>query len=100
MKRTPFELLVGIKRHQKEDLNLISPLNSVLEEQFVESHETLHVDAKQNTLKIQHENRWHYNLCQKAPHKYKIGDFVAIKTQFGPGLKFRSKFLNPSKSLN
>ena len=83
--------------HQK-DLHLINLLNSVLEEQFIVSHKTLRTDAKQNILKIQRENRRHYNLRRKTPHKYKVGDLVAIKrTQFGPGLKFRSKFLGPYK---
>ena len=82
---------------QKKDLNL---LNSVLEEQFVESRETLRTDAKQNILKIQQENRRHCNLRRKTPHKYKVADLVAIKrTQFGPGLKFRSKFLVLTKLL-
>jgi len=39
-----------------------------------------------------------YNLCRKEPTKYKLGDLVAIKrTQQGPGLKLRSKFIGPYK---
>ena len=40
----------------QKDFNLINLLNSDLEEQFINNHETLCADAKQNILKIQQEN--------------------------------------------
>lgn len=53
-------------------------------------------NAKEDILKIQNENRNRYNLRSKRSKQYQIGDLVAIKrTQFGPNLKLKQKFLGP-----
>lgn len=45
---------------------------------------------------MQDENRRTFNLRRRAPLKYKKNTLVAIKrTQFGPGLKLKAKFLGP-----
>ncbi|GBN00585.1 Transposon Ty3-G Gag-Pol polyprotein, partial [Araneus ventricosus] len=95
---TPFELLVGVKMRDKTDLKLRELIEEEIRSNFQESRENLRKDAKQQILKVQESNRKTYNLRRKPPNKYKINDIVAIKrTQHGPGLKFKSKFLGPYK---
>lgn len=58
-------------------------------------------DAKRQILKVQSENRKNFNLRRKPPTQYKVDDIIAIKrTQFGPGLKFRGKFLGPYRVIS
>ncbi|EFN70400.1 hypothetical protein EAG_03342, partial [Camponotus floridanus] len=53
-------------------------------------------EAREKIAKVQGENVKNFNKRRKTALKYTDGDLVAIKrTQFGPGLKFRSKFLGP-----
>ena len=52
--------------------------------------------AKLQILKIQDENEKNFNRKRKEPRKYSEGELVAIKrTQYGPGLKFKQKFIGP-----
>ncbi|GBO10219.1 hypothetical protein AVEN_268841-1 [Araneus ventricosus] len=82
----------------KTDLKLRELIEEEIRSNFQESRENLRKDAKQQILKVQESNRKTYNLRRKPPNKYKINDIVAIKrTQHGPGLKFKSKFLGPYK---
>ncbi|GFV01929.1 transposon Ty3-I Gag-Pol polyprotein [Trichonephila clavipes] len=51
------------------------------------------------TFAVQDENRRTYNLRRRQAHKYQLHDLVAIKrTQFGPGLKLKQKYLGPYKT--
>ncbi|GFU35396.1 uncharacterized protein TNCV_4505651 [Trichonephila clavipes] len=55
-------------------------------------------DAKKQIYKVQDENRRTYNLRCRQAHKYQLHDLVAIKrTQFGPGLKLKQKYLDHTK---
>ncbi|GBM66221.1 Transposon Ty3-I Gag-Pol polyprotein [Araneus ventricosus] len=95
---TPSELLVGVKMRDKTDLKIRELIKEEIRSNFQESRANLRKDAKQQILKEQESNRKTYNLRRKPPNKYKINDIVAIKrTQHGPGLKFKSKFLGPYK---
>ncbi|GFV17945.1 transposon Tf2-6 polyprotein [Trichonephila clavipes] len=54
--------------------------------------------CKKQIYKVQDENRRTYNLRRRQAHKYQLHDLVAIKrTQFGPGLKLKQKYLGPYK---
>ncbi|GFT17727.1 transposon Tf2-9 polyprotein [Trichonephila clavipes] len=93
----PFELLVGIKMRNKEDILIKDLLLEEMAKELLEQREFLRNDAKKNIETLQSENRKTYNRRKKAS-LYKEGDLVAIqRTQFGAGLKLRPKFLGPYK---
>ncbi|GFX46766.1 hypothetical protein TNCV_4039141 [Trichonephila clavipes] len=95
-KWTPFELLVGIKMHNKEDILIKDLLLEEMAKELLEQREFLRNDAKKNIETLQSENRKTYNRRRKKASLYKEGDLVAIqRTQFGAGLKLRPKFLGP-----
>lgn len=93
---TPFEVLIGVKMRQKEDLKLRELLENEFRTIFQEDRDVLRTQAKEQLLKVQSENSKTYNLRRHKPTRYKVGDLVAIKrTQMGPGRKLRAKFLGP-----
>ncbi|GFX08268.1 retrovirus-related Pol polyprotein from transposon gypsy [Trichonephila clavipes] len=95
---TPFELLVGIKMRNKEDILIEDLLLEEMAKELLEQLEILRKDAKKNIETLQSENRKTYNRRRKKASLYKEGDLVAIqRTQFGAGLKLRPKFLGPYK---
>ncbi|GFV07429.1 hypothetical protein TNCV_1737841 [Trichonephila clavipes] len=97
-KWTPFELLVGIKTRNKEDILIKDLLLEEMAKELLEQREFLRNDAKKNIETLQSENRKTYNRRRKKASLYKEGDLVAIqRTQFGAGLKLRPKFLGPYK---
>ncbi|GFY02896.1 hypothetical protein TNCV_3507761 [Trichonephila clavipes] len=97
-KWTPFELLVGIKMRNKEDILIKDLLLEEMAKELLEQREFLRNDAKKNIETPQSENRKTYNRRRKKASLYKEGDLVAIqRTQFGAGLKLRPKFLGPYK---
>ncbi|GFT05232.1 uncharacterized protein TNCV_122751 [Trichonephila clavipes] len=63
-----------------------------------EQRDALRQGTKKQIYKVQDENRRTYNLRRRQAHKYQLHDLVAIKrTQFGPGLKLKQKYLGPYK---
>ncbi|GFX34355.1 transposon Tf2-9 polyprotein [Trichonephila clavipes] len=95
-KFTPFEVLIGVKMKQKEDLQIKHLLEDELSEQFINKRETLRNEAKENILRLQAKNKKQYNKHRKPAYNYKPGDTVAIqRTQFGTGLKLRPKYFGP-----
>ncbi|GFT63652.1 retrovirus-related Pol polyprotein from transposon 17.6 [Trichonephila clavipes] len=95
-KFTPFEVLIGVKVKQKEDLQIKHLLEDELSEQFINKRETLRNEAKENILRLQAENKKQYNKHRKPAYNYKPGEPVAIlRTQFGTGLKLRPKYFGP-----
>ncbi|GFU73476.1 retrovirus-related Pol polyprotein from transposon 412 [Trichonephila clavipes] len=97
-KWTPFELLVGIKMRNKEDILIKDLLLEEMAKELLEQREFLRNDAKKNIETLQSENRKTYTRRRKKASLYKEGDLVAIqRTQFGAGLKLRPKFLGPYK---
>ncbi|GFX58969.1 hypothetical protein TNCV_806731 [Trichonephila clavipes] len=97
-KWTPFELLVGIKMRNKEDILIKDLLLEEMAKELLEQREFLRNDAKKNIETLQSENRKTYNRRRKKASLYKEGDLFAIqRTQFGAGLKLRPKFLGPYK---
>ncbi|GFW29450.1 retrovirus-related Pol polyprotein from transposon 17.6 [Trichonephila clavipes] len=97
-KWTPFELLVGIKMRNKEDILIEDLLLEEIAKELLEQREFLRNNAKKNIETLQSENRKTYNRRRKKASLYKEGDLVAIqRTQFGAGLKLRPNFLGPYK---
>ncbi|GFX25935.1 transposon Tf2-6 polyprotein [Trichonephila clavipes] len=95
-KWTPFELLVGVKMRNKEDILIKDLLLEEMAKVLLEQRKFLRNDAKKNIETLQSENRKTYNRRRKKASLYKEGDLVAIqRTQFGAGLKLRPKFLGP-----
>lgn len=95
---TPFEVLLGVKMRQKEDLHILNLLEEELVEKFGNEREELRVEAMKNINRCQNEQRRYYNRKCKPARKYKENDVVAIeRTQFAPGLKLKGKYLGPYK---
>ncbi|GFV42942.1 retrovirus-related Pol polyprotein from transposon 17.6 [Trichonephila clavipes] len=99
-KCTPFELLIGTKMRNKEDILIKDLLLEEMAKELLEQREFLRNDAKRNIETLQSENRKTYNRRRTKASLYKEGDLVAIqRTQFGAGLKLRPKFLGPYKVM-
>ncbi|GFU10931.1 hypothetical protein TNCV_2934251 [Trichonephila clavipes] len=98
-KWTPFELLVGIKMRNKEDILIKDLLLEEMAKELLEQREFLRNDAKKNIETLQSEKiERRITEEERKASLYKEGDLVAIqRTQFGAGLKLRPKFLGPYK---
>ncbi|KAK9694734.1 hypothetical protein QE152_g33329 [Popillia japonica] len=71
-------------------------IDEEIETTFVEDRGKLREEAKKQILVCQEENRKTYNLRRRPARKYSVNDVVAIKrTQQGPGLKLKPKYLGP-----
>lgn len=94
--RAPCQLLFGVNIRLAEDINLRDLLEQEWATQFEEDREKLREAARKQIEKVQEENRRGFNKNRKPAKGYEEGDLVAIqRTQFGPGLKLKGKFLGP-----
>ncbi|KAG7295050.1 hypothetical protein JYU34_022520 [Plutella xylostella] len=97
---SPYELLIGTKMRQKEDVELLKLLQEEEHKEFMDSRDKNREMAKIQIMKLQEENRRSYNKKRKESVKYGVGDLVAIKrTQFGTSMKLRAKYLGPYKVM-
>ncbi|GBL80176.1 Pro-Pol polyprotein [Araneus ventricosus] len=95
---TPFELLFGIKMKQQSDLKIMQLIQQQIQDDFVQARDFSREKSKLHIQKAQESNRKNYNLRRRSPNKYNVNDMVVIKrTQYGPGLKLRAKYLGPYK---
>jgi len=63
---------------------------------YDKTRKQLRKDARKQIEKVQFENKTQHNLRRRDPSKYHVNDLVTIKrTQAGPGLKLKSKYLGP-----
>ncbi|GFX18840.1 hypothetical protein TNCV_4143611 [Trichonephila clavipes] len=69
-KWTPFELLVGIKMRNKEDILIKDLLLEEMAKELLEQREFLRNDAKKNIETLQSENRKTYNRRRKKAFRY------------------------------
>lgn len=93
---TPFELLMGVKMRNAEDIKVAQVISDELINNFIDSRERLRQEARSRILEVQDENRRQFNRRRKEANQYAVGDLVAIKrTQFGTGLKVKAKYLGP-----
>ncbi|KFM67286.1 hypothetical protein X975_19101, partial [Stegodyphus mimosarum] len=82
----------------QNDINIAALIDEEIKSAFIQQRDDLRKDAKQQISKVQDDNRRTYNLRRKQAQKFQLHDLVAIKrTQFGPGLKLKQKFLGPYK---
>ena len=65
-------------RHQ-EDIKLRDFLEAEWQNQFDESRDDLRLQAKQQVLKVQEENRKTYNLRRRKPNLRSEGHLITIK---------------------
>lgn len=94
--KSPFQLLFGVKMRSKYDLNIQQLIEEESVERFEVGRNELREEAKLQISRVQDENKRNHDKRHKDSHKYHEGDWVAIKrTQFGPGLKIKPKFLGP-----
>lgn len=96
---TPFELLIDTKMKTKEDLTMKEAIEQEMIHYFDDSRRKLREDARKQIEKVQQENKKRYNLRRKTPSKYHFDELVAKRTQLGPGLKLRSKYLGPYRII-
>lgn len=93
---SPFELLTGVKIRRAEDKRVQDMISAEARENFEESRDELRQQAKESILRTQEENRRTFNRRRRDARRYRVGDLIAIKrTQLGPGLKLKVKFLGP-----
>lgn len=94
--QAPCQLLFGVNMRLKDDWNLKELLEKEWTTQFEEDREELREKAREKIQKTQEENRRGFNKHRKPANVYEEGDLVAIqRTQLGPGLKLKGKFLGP-----
>jgi len=93
---TPFELLIGSRMKTKDDLTMKEAIEQEIVSYYDDTRRQLRDDARKQIEKVHQENRKRYNLRRRDPNKYHVNDLVAIRrTQMGPGLKLRAKYLGP-----
>lgn len=81
---------------RQDDIEIYELLQQEGRDDYMENREDLTKRAKQQILEVQQENRKNYDKHRKDSRKYQEGELVAIKrTQFGPGLKLKPKYLRP-----
>ncbi|KAK7865588.1 hypothetical protein R5R35_010119 [Gryllus longicercus] len=96
--RSPFEVLFGVKMRHQDDVAILEVLEQEAVELFDREREDLRNAAKKSILKIQEENKKYHDKHSKEARNYQEWDIVAIRrTQFGPGMKIKQKYLGPYK---
>ena len=94
--RSPFELMTGVKMRDETEVGLVDLLNQEVVESYESDRGQMRHEAKQQILKVQDENRRSFNRRRRPARSYAVGSLVAIKrTQYGPGLKLKCKYLGP-----
>lgn len=94
--KTPFEILTGVRMRQKEDVRMLQHLNEEMVEIFDSEREKMRQEAKRSIEQCQEVQRRGYDRKCKSSRQYNLNDVVAIeRTQYGPGLKLKGKYLGP-----
>lgn len=97
----PGQLMFGVPIKTKDDIKLREIIERETIGLFSQQREKQREEARNQIAKVQDENRRNYNKHRKEAHKYKVGDYVAIKrTQFGSGLKLKSKNFGPYEVIS
>lgn len=97
-KHSPFRILTGLEMRISARPEIQAILHQEIVAELDMERDKVRNEAKENIHKIQQENIRSFNEKRKAAKVYKVGDLVAVRrTQFGPGLKLKPKFLGPYK---
>lgn len=95
-KKSPFEIMFGLKMKTKLSDRLLELLEIEMLEEFDKEREALRQTAKEQIQKAQDLYKKNYDKKRKGDVIYKEGDLVAVKrTQFVAGKKLASTFLGP-----
>ena len=95
-KRSPFEVMIGVKMHSNTSDNILKLLEYELVGNFVDNRETIRSEVKQKITCAQHRYKTNYDKKCKEAKIYRVGDIMAAKrTQFVAGKKLASEFLGP-----
>lgn len=93
---SPFEVMFGVRPRMPTKPQLAEIVEQELVREFDEQRDEMRERAAAQIVRVQEENRRNFNRRRKEAQKYERGDLVAIRrTQEGPGLKLRFKFLGP-----
>ena len=96
LKEIPFKVMFGVDPRVGVARQLLEELQRETLREFEQDRNEMRKSAANQIKKIQQENEKQFNKKRKEPMKYREGDLVAIRrTQQGPGLKIRFKFLGP-----
>ena len=79
IKKTPFELLTGVKMRSNSDLEIVELLNEEIVEGFEARRNEVREDAKTQILGIQEENKRSFDKHRRLACQFQEGDIVAIK---------------------
>ncbi|GFX61865.1 pro-Pol polyprotein [Trichonephila clavipes] len=98
-KWTPFELLVGTKMRNKEDILIKDLLLEEMAKRITRTTRIFKKRCKKNIETLQSENRKTYNRTRKKASIYKEGDLVAIqKNPIWSWTETKTKVLRPLQS--
>lgn len=92
----PFKVMFGVQPRLQESVEILEAIREEMLREFQEERDEIREMAAGQIAKVQEENRRSFNKKRKESTKYQRGELVAIRrTQSGPGLKLRFKFLGP-----
>lgn len=96
IKKTPFELLTGVKMRCETDLEIVEMINDEMIDEFETRRDNYREEARMQIEKVQQENKKAFDRRRRPARQYEEGDIVAIKrTQLGSGLKLKEKYHGP-----
>ena len=96
LKETPFKVMFGVNPRVGTVSQMVENMQLEILKEFEAERDEVRAAAARQIAKIQEENKKQYNKKRKEATRYQKGDLVAIRrTQQGPGLKLRFKFLGP-----
>jgi len=95
-KRSPFGLLIGIKKRCRPDSDILQLIEKEMVDNFDDERKKMRQEAKDYIQQAQKKYKEQFDKKGKCEYGYKAGDLVAIRrTQFVAGRKMASEFLGP-----
>jgi len=95
-KRSPFELLIGIKMRCRPDSDILQLIEKEMVDNFDDERKKMRQEAKNNFQQAQKKLKKQFDKNRKCDYGYKVGDLVAIhRTPFVAGRKMANEFLGP-----
>ncbi|XP_068143457.1 uncharacterized protein [Drosophila tropicalis] len=95
-KKSPFELMFGVKMNNKPADRLIQLLEEEMYQRFDEERQLMRQNAKAEIIQAQKSYKKYFDNKRKPEAGYQVGDLVAIRrTQFDAGKKLSSEYLGP-----
>ena len=99
-KFSPFRILTGSEMRIDSQNDIRKLIDEYAIKELDEQRDEIREKARSNIAEIQAENKKSSNKKRVEAPIYRENELVAIKrTQFGPGLKLKSKYLGPYKVI-